>query len=412
MNLFLKFFLEIFISALPIIKLILTPFMIGRYRFERQNIESVRLNNVEASFEVSSEGELEQTLPLIEKYLADNKEVLLFYCSKSVEERCLKLEQENHKLLQVFRLPLLQVGNRNFLNLVRGSKFYMCRYDFFPELIYYARQKKIKSVLISATLKNKSLEGLSKSFIRFLYSSFDEIYVADPDDIDKFKVLDLIVKGPMDLRIIRIQKRLRETYESKPQLIINFLRALERTNPCENFIFGSFYFSETEFLSNEFINKLQDKFKRIFIAPHNLNKSELDNISQFFSDYEAITYKVDTIIDFNHEKRGIFILDIKGILCELYQFMSHVYIGGGFGRSIHSVLEPYTAGVHQILCGPMVQKSTEYSLIERYSSSQIKIINRFTFEDLKFDNEAVSKVDEIGELTKKNLESLYKESST
>ncbi|MEI8348486.1 MAG: hypothetical protein WCG27_13540, partial [Pseudomonadota bacterium] len=70
---------------------------------------------------------------------------------------------------------------------------------------------------------------------------------------------------------------------------------------------------------------------------------------------------------------GILVITVPGILCELYQFYGHVWVGGGHGRSIHSVMEPYWAGA-QIFCGPKVHRSTEFDFVKKSSPQFIHIV--------------------------------------
>jgi hypothetical protein len=58
----------------------------------------------------------------------------------------------------------------------------------------------------------------------------------------------------------------------------------------------------------------------------------------------------------------------KGILCELYSDFGMAYVGGGFGVSVHSILEPLVAGSEHISCGPVNHRSTEFDLAQSFGS--------------------------------------------
>ena len=62
-------------------------------------------------------------------------------------------------------------------------------------------------------------------------------------------------------------------------------------------------------------------------------------------------------------KPGVILINLKGVLCELYKFFAISFVGGGHGVSIHSVMEPYIAG-SRIFCGPKVFRSTEFQFIQ------------------------------------------------
>jgi 3-deoxy-D-manno-octulosonic-acid transferase len=69
----------------------------------------------------------------------------------------------------------------------------------------------------------------------------------------------------------------------------------------------------------------------------------------------------------------VVVLNLKGVLCELYSVMGHAYVGGGFERSVHSVLEPFVAGC-KILCGPKVHRSTEVEAIQSVAPLALTVI--------------------------------------
>jgi 3-deoxy-D-manno-octulosonic-acid transferase len=62
------------------------------------------------------------------------------------------------------------------------------------------------------------------------------------------------------------------------------------------------------------------------------------------------------------------------MLCELYQYFDCAYIGGGYEKSIHSVLEPFLMGA-KVLCGPKIHRSTEYDYIHEVAPDEIVVLN-------------------------------------
>ena len=62
-----------------------------------------------------------------------------------------------------------------------------------------------------------------------------------------------------------------------------------------------------------------------------------------------------------------------GVLLEAYTFFGTAFVGGGHGRSIHSVLEPFLAGCN-VFCGQKTHRSTEYDLVADISPSSIFVV--------------------------------------
>ena len=85
------------------------------------------------------------------------------------------------------------------------------------------------------------------------------------------------------------------------------------------------------------------------IAPHEIEESNIQQIEIWSS---APTYRFSQLtnpIDFN--KNGILLLNTIGLLSQAYQYADAAFIGGGFGKSIHNILEPAAFGV-PIIFGP------------------------------------------------------------
>src|SRR5690606_14635757 len=68
------------------------------------------------------------------------------------------------------------------------------------------------------------------------------------------------------------------------------------------------------------------------------------------------------------------LLEQPGRLLELYPQFNFAYVGGGFGRSIHSVLEPLLAGCWSV-CGPRIHRSTEFDLGQELLPGQLKVVS-------------------------------------
>jgi 3-deoxy-D-manno-octulosonic-acid transferase len=108
----------------------------------------------------------------------------------------------------------------------------------------------------------------------------------------------------------------------------------------------------------------------ICIAPHKLNQEFVDNILRSIPQNIPVTLVKDneTISTI-----GIAVVLVPGILCELYSYFGHVFVGGGHIKSVHSLLEPYLAGA-KIYCGPKIHRSTEFDFIVGHSPENISVV--------------------------------------
>jgi len=91
------------------------------------------------------------------------------------------------------------------------------------------------------------------------------------------------------------------------------------------------------------------------IAPHEIGAAHIEQVLQLFPG--AVRYSVA-------EKEGVsanarvMIIDNIGMLSRLYQYGRYAYIGGGFGKGIHNILEAAVYGI-PVFYGPAFEKFRE-----------------------------------------------------
>ena len=402
--------------------------------FENNNSDGFIQIDVQAdiAFEVSSEGELEQVLPFILHHLDKKRRVELIFSSKSVEHKCLYLKEQYYEQLMIYRLPLVTgcslCNNRqNISRWMTSKKLVLCRYDFFPELLLL---KDVKLYLISATLinrKNLRESRIKKWYWLQVYNKFEKILVACQSDMDRFTKLGINPKNikVLEARVIQIAKRVQNCNLINSNFIFSQLTKYLETFSIENrLILGSAW--EVDLNVFDDLNILTDIYNNNFavcILPHNL---ETNSIYKMISKLDQIIYKhniklkvinidvhlsleeIEKTFDQLKNQNSICIISISGILCELYS-----HFGGGHGRSVHSLLEPYLSDAI-VYCGPKVLRSTEYEIIKENSNNYIEIVSdlRKLFEVI--DKKKSLDIDKTNRLelinsTKNNFEDIINE---
>lgn len=360
----------------------ISPAIKKRLDFERLNLmgvshQSFNRNNVKAKvlFHVSSEGELEQAWALIANYLNLNLPIELVYTSDSVEKKCHGLAQKHPSLIRICRLPLLSFFPFSFLYFqsiwqwATADIIVMCRYDFFPELLAFKLFNK-KMVLISGT--TKKISRLKK----VIFQQFDYIIAANELEKSNFSYFFEKQIDAYDFRIPRIFERasLKEQALEKFNQVTNFINTLKEDHSSK-IIMGSLWNSDVAIFNNdEFINQIKKGQIKVIIAPHKLNA---DYINSLFSNLEK--YFDRSLIEIVGEGaisslRPISIISYPGVLCEMYSLFEIAYVGCGFEKSVHSVLEPYLMGC-KVICGPKVHRSTEVDFLLEQSPVELKILN-------------------------------------
>lgn len=375
------FILRLILAPVFIVLKNFIPFLNKRINFERKNIFnqkslSFKESNLKADylFHVSSEGELEQSLPLIHYFISQNKLIELIFTSESVEKKIENLFSSYPKQLRIYRLPLLSFFPFNFLyfqsifSFVTADKLVLCRYDFFPELLFFHFLNK-KLILISGATKNWSW------YKKYCFKLFDLIVASS--EFERDQILNLAQKksSSFDFRIPRIIERkndIAKLVEARADFA-RLINIIEKNQFEEALLVGSMWPSDCSILKDEVLRtKLAEKKLQIFIAPHKL---DLEFIKKLSSTLKEITGIESDLFDFESTeiKAPIVIVAIPGILCELYNYFPLVYVGGGFERSIHSVLEPYLMGA-KVMIGPLIHRSTEYDFVNALSPNEILVL--------------------------------------
>lgn len=353
-------------------------------------------------FEVASQGELEQVYPVIEQLLQEGNYIELVYASESVSKECELWALQYAEHLRIYRMPLISFylfsfhAFNQFKKWASADKLVLCRYDFYPELLLYGLNPGKKLLLLSAQIKTKKINFkrdvyFKKSFYFQFYNLFDGIVAASPVEKSLFVQLGLAHKiiGEFDFRIDRILARIKNRDITLKQKIfyLQYQTLLKKYGHTKRVILGSAWPIDMEILRDKDlqVNILAAKYLLV-IAPHNLNDSFIASIE---ASIQVNTHPAHIPIYIMHDNMeqakisklvidmlsapGILIMRSGGILLEMYADFKHAYVGGGRGRSIHSVLEPYLSSC-QIYVGPRVERSCEYDFIKNHSSDRVIIL--------------------------------------
>lgn len=378
-------YLHNFLSFL--VRLLLCPFvkgLSGRLEFEKKYpISEFKLRKVDPKvcFEVSSEGELEQIRPVLEYFLEKEIGVELIFFSPSVEKKCVRL-REMYRNLSIAAYPALNrpIFSSPIKKYVQSKTLCLCRYDFFPDLIDFAKSN--TGILFSATLKNKNKKS---SILKRVYKSFDLVFCATKIDQDEISKLINHSKSTKvysyEFRLDRILSRVLKakdhldsfSFWAKAESILNNFEKKNRI------ALGNFWDYEIPIFTKAFTGDVLDKKNITFIAPHLIGKEQIEKLLSSLEEYvECPVYLLEDE-SFNEElffkSPGLVIVKTPGLLVELYTFFGHAYVSGGFGRSVHSILEPFVAGAN-IYCGIKTHRSTEYDLALELSPTEVLRLSR------------------------------------
>jgi 3-deoxy-D-manno-octulosonic-acid transferase len=298
---------------------------------------------------------------LIEDALKAGKRIELVFFSPSVERTILKLAADFPQQIRYLRYPFVRIlpfiQRRCFTSWVTAKTLIMVRYDLFPEFLIWGLNSEHSLILIWMTFKKERSQGRGPGLWKklFLKSAHKIVYAGSPD-AQEGAGLDLPGEA-FDFRQEQIRRRveIREEKFRQHFPLYHELKLLLKKVKTK-IILGNAWPSDLFLLRD-----LSDD-AMVVVVPHDLSEANLERFRLGLRDLGREVFELNDQST-SWEFASAVLVNKKGILCELYADFTHVYVGGGFERSIHSVLEPFIAGSETIACGPLHHRSTEYDIV-------------------------------------------------
>jgi len=254
-------------------------------------------------------------------------------------------------------LPLDTPGNANrFIELTSPKLAIFIKYDFWFNYLDQLTIKQIPFFFISTVFDTDHFlfKPWAKKLLKILQKS-EMIFVQDRSShqlLSQKKINSMITGDNRIDRVIELQSELKKYPLLKKM-------SAER----EVIIFGSIWPEDLE-KTAEWINQNLKKYFFI-IAPHNVSMTMRKRILQRIKgSYQLLSQ----ISEDESEYDGI-LIDTIGDLAHLYQYGHWAYIGGGFGKGIHSILEPIAAGL-PVIFGPNYKKFPEATALIKLQSAK------------------------------------------
>lgn len=292
----------------------------------------------------ASLGEFEQAKPIIESLKSEyGYEILLTFFSPSGFENVTDYQFIDKKLY----LPFDQNKKvKHFLEMIRPDAIIFVKYEFWWNFIRVAIDQKIPFFFISVAISKDHylLKSWSSPFLKIL-KKVNHIFTIDQTTYKLFED-----KGFKNITIAgdtRISSILNRKALAKPLQKIELFKSDKKL-----IVLGSTYHTEHLALIN-FLNQNTPGYKLV-VFPHEIKEKDINKLKDtlpcptaFYSD-DVEKIKVAHVL----------IVDCIGILADTYQYADIAYIGGGFGRSIHNILEPFVYKL-PLIFGPAFQKFPE-----------------------------------------------------
>ena len=319
---------------------------------KNQNLE-LRIKDSKSKiiwFHCASLGEFEQARPLIEsikfkvqssKLTTDFKIVLTFFSPSGYEIR------KNYQSADyIFYLPIDTPSNaRKFIETIKPTTVFFVKYEFWFNYLQELKSKNIPTYLVSGIFRENHyfFKGYS-SWFRGQLKCFSHFYLQDEKSRELLKTIGYTnTTFAGDTRFDRVAD-IAANVKSFP--------LIEQFKQDKNILITGSSWREDEDLISRF--KL-GSFKLI-IAPHEIDENHIKSILELFKSSTIVRYSKAN--EANVKAADVLIIDNIGMLSSLYQYGTIAYIGGGFGKGIHNILEAATFGLPTIF-GPNYQKFNE-----------------------------------------------------
>ena len=313
----------------------------------------------------SSLGEFEQARPLIEKIklaYSNQNIVVTFYSPSGYEYR------KDYALAnKVYYLPYDTSNDvKKFIDQLNPKLVIWVRYEFWYYTLQYLHQKNIPVYLISASFRSNQLFFKNYGqFYRNILLFFKKIFVINT--ISQNLLKQLAISNTQVIPDTRMDRVMTIANNTTPN---NLIEKFLVDKKCL-IIAGSTWQADIDILI-PFINKYNEF--AYMIAPHQLEESNIKYIEQKLT---IPNIRYSKLADKESIFENVLIIDNMGMLASLYKYGKYTYVGGGFGVSVHNVLE---AIVYKkpVFFGPHFKKQFECSLLIDKDVAQVV----YTSEDI------------------------------
>lgn len=313
----------------------------GLFDHLKSKIQNPKSNNL-VWFHCASLGEFEQGRPLMEKLKLQQPEIkilLTFFSPSGYEIR------KNYSVADfIFYLPMDTPSNaRKFIEIVKPQKVFFVKYEFWFNYLNELKNKNIPTYLVSGIFREdhhffKSIGG----WFRKQLTAFTHFFLQDEKSIELLNSIgytNTTLCGDTRFdRVFEVAKNAKQ---------IDLVKQFVGNN--KTIIVGSSWMEDEKIVQSLKLENL-----KLIIAPHEIDEKHISFVELLFKNSVRFSKATEkNVID-----AQVLIIDNIGMLSSLYQYGSVAFIGGGFGKGIHNILEAATFGL-PIIFGPNYEKFKE-----------------------------------------------------
>ena len=298
-------------------------------------------------FHVSSLGEFEQGLPLMEsikKEFPSYKLLLTFFSPSGYEPR------KNFQLADmVAYMPSDTIANaKRLVNSFNIKAAFFVKYDFWFNYMKVLHDNDIPLYYISTLLhKNHYFFKFYSAWFRKQLRNVTHFFVQNDETASLLKSIgidEVTVTG--DTRFDRVYDIARQSQ--------SFREIEDFIGDRQCIIAGSSWPTDERFLL-PFVERMPDNYCMI-VAPHDISDSHIKQITSQLDNYQL--YSQQQTANSQQPTAKVLVINTIGILKKIYKYARFAYVGGGFMSSIHNTQEALVFGC-PVVIGPKYHRFVE-----------------------------------------------------
>lgn len=333
-----------------------------------------------AWFHAASVGELESLMPVIDAWLSDGSEAIVSVLSESARGAVVRLRtrgtmaaspsvrdsSQDSRILYAGYCPWEGHWGRA-LTRVKPDIFITAKYEAWPELWASLAERKTPLVVVSAKAR-RSLK-VAGTLCRLLGGNIPvlRLLAVKESDADELRALfsgfpSARVECAGEPRWDRVAARIQQGSPRARELIARYQ---ELPRPWG--VLAQVWPEDMDVWRGQ----LGAAGGALWVVPHRVDAESVEAIERYLvraglnprrtSANGAVPRETDCVL-----------VDEMGFLLELYAAADWVYVGGGFGISMHSTIEPALFGL-PVACGPAGEnKFPEIALLQ--SAGQLEVV--------------------------------------
>jgi len=228
------------------------------------------------------------------------------------------------------------------------------KYEFWMNYLNQLKRMHIPTYIISAVFRPSQVFFRWYGYrYRKILNNYDWFFVQDQHSSELLKRFDhhnVSIAG--DTRFDRVY----EIFNQRKELpyIAKFLNLTESGKDLA-FVAGSTWMKDEDILIPYFNQHPEIK---LIIAPHEINEQRIEALEKRLARPVIRYSQCPQTSESALRNAGCMIIDCFGLLSSIYRYGDWAYVGGGFGKGIHNILEATVYGI-PVLFGPRYRKFKE-----------------------------------------------------